>query len=186
MKKLCIRPFNAKTKDLQETIDEYIWGYDDDTFESVIGRLLQNREATVSTAESCTGGSIAKMIVSVPGSSAYFTGSVVAYDNSVKQSLLGVEQYSLDHFGAVSQPVVEQMALGGLKLLGTDYCIATTGIAGPTGGSDEKPVGTTWIAVASRQDVVSKLLTLGDNRERNILRASVAALNLLREVLLAE
>jgi nicotinamide-nucleotide amidase len=147
---------------------------------------LLEKEATVSTAERCTGGNIAKMITSVPGSSAYFKGSVVAYDNDVKQSLLSVAQYSLDHFGAVSQQVVEQMAVGVLKLMATDYAIATSGIAGPDGGTDEKPVGTTWIAVASKAGVTAKKFSFGDNRERNITRASSSALNMLREVLLAE
>ena len=180
------RTIEQQMKELEDTIPEYIWGYDNDTFESVVGRLLLEKKVSISTAESCTGGNIAKLITSVPGSSAYFKGSVVAYHNSIKQQLLGVEQYSLDHFGAVSQEVVEQMAKGALNLMETDYAIASSGIAGPDGGTADKPVGTTWIAVASRKGVVSKKFLFGDNRERNVTRASSSALNLLREILLSE
>ena len=177
---------DEKTKELQQTISQYIWGYDTDTFESVVGHLLLDKKASLSTAESCTGGTIAKLITSVPGSSAYFKGSIVAYDNAVKQNILGVKHETLSHFGAVSQQVVEQMAVGVMALLDTDYAIASSGIAGPDGGTDEKPVGTTWLAVASKSGVVSKKFSFGDSREHNTSKASTSALNFLREILLSE
>lgn len=180
------RIIDEKTKELQQTINEYIWGYDSDTFELVVGRLLLEKKASLATAESCTGGTIAKLITSVPGSSAYFKGSVVAYDNAVKLNILGVKHDTLTHYGAVSQQVVEQMAVGVMALLETDYAIASSGIAGPDGGTEEKPVGTTWLAVASKNGVFSKRFNFGDSREHNTTKASASALNFLREVLLSE
>ena len=163
---------------------DYIYGYDDEQLEQVIGRLLKQKDASLSTAESCTGGYVSHLITSVPGSSAYFVGSVVSYSNQVKMNQLGVTYSSLVQHGAVSKQVVEQMALGANHLLQTDYAIAISGIAGPEGGTDEKPVGLVWIAIAGPKGVQSQEFRFGDERDRNIRRAALAALNMLRKILL--
>jgi nicotinamide-nucleotide amidase len=147
----------------------------------VIGKLLKSTKKTVSTAESCTGGEIAHLLTSVPGSSSYFTGSVIAYANSVKTQLLGVEEYTIEKQGAVSEETVKEMAIGARKLFNTDYAIATSGIAGPDGGTEAKPVGTVWIAVASEKDVICEKNVFGNDRITNIRRFSLASLNLLRK-----
>jgi len=169
---------------LHKITDHYIFGYDDDTLESVIGRLLLDHGKTLSTAESCTGGSIAAHITSVSGSSNYFKGSIVAYDNMVKINTLNVRGDDIINFGAVSQQVVEQMAKGVLELFNTDYSIATSGIAGPTGGTPEKPVGTVWIAVASKNKVVSERYQFGEHRGRNITKSVMTSFNMLRRLIL--
>jgi nicotinamide-nucleotide amidase len=165
---------------IRQKVPMLVFGYDDILMEEVVGNLLNKNTTTVSTAESCTGGYLAHLITSIPGSSAYFKGSVVAYANDVKVNQLGVKQEDLDAHGAVSQEVVEQMATGIVKLTGTDYGLSTSGIAGPDGGSEEKPVGTVWIAMATSDKVVSKLLRLGEHRGRNIRISALAALNMLR------
>ena len=169
---------------LKELIPDYIYGYEKDKIEEVVGNLLRKRKSTLSLAESCTGGNIAHMITGISGSSDYYKGSIVAYSNELKESFLNVDPNSIIFHGAVSKQVVEQMALGANKQFNTDYSIASSGIAGPNGGSDEKPVGTVWIAVANKNRVISKKLTLGDNRERNILISSLSALNMLRLMLI--
>lgn len=169
---------------LKRIIPEYIWGFDDDTLEGVAGSLLRERKETVCTAESCTGGAIAGRITSVAGSSAYFKGSIVAYANQVKTNLLGIKPDVLQSHGAVSQETAEHMAQSARKLLHSDYAAGVTGIAGPDGGTEEKPVGTTWIAVSSHNKTMSRKYHFGDNRERNIIRASNAALAMLRELIL--
>ncbi|MEI6765084.1 MAG: competence/damage-inducible protein A [Bacteroidota bacterium] len=166
---------------LQKIIPELIFGYDGDTLQSIIGKLLLKRNMTVATAESCTGGRIAHLITSVPGSSAYFTGSVVAYDNAVKTGILGVQEDTIIEQGAVSEAVVMQMAEGVKQLFKTDFAVATSGIAGPSGATEGKPVGTTWIAVAGPEETIAIRVQFGDNRGRNISRASLYALNLLRK-----
>ena len=120
-------------------------------------RILTQRKKTLATAESCTGGAIASSITAVPGSSAMFLGAVVAYDNRIKQEVLGVSRDALEEHGAVSEAVVSQMAQGARERLGTDYAVATSGVAGPTGGSIDKPVGTVWIALAGPGGVEAKL-----------------------------
>ena len=165
---------------LKLLIPELIVGYGMDTLESVVTAILIEAGKTVCTAESCTGGMIAQMLTSVPGVSACFVGSVVAYSNDVKQHVLGVKSDALERFGAVSETVVIQMAEGAKRLLKTDYAIATSGIAGPQGGTEEKPVGTIWIALATPRKTIAKKFHFGDNRERNIKRSAAAALNLLR------
>ena len=165
-------------------IPDYIYGYDKDKLEQVVGELLSKKNASLSLAESCTGGNLAHMITSVSGSSSYFKGSIVAYSNTVKTDFLSVDSQLLIKHGAVSKQVVEQMAIGANLRFGTDYSIATSGVAGPNGGTEDKPVGTVWIAIAADEKVYSKKLTLGDNRERNILISSLSALNLLRLKLL--
>lgn len=165
---------------LYTLIPKLIFGEGDETLESVVGKLLLARTHTLSTAESCTGGAIAQKITSVPGSSSYFKGSVVAYANEIKQQILCVDGETLSNAGAVSEEVVRQMAEGARKLLGTDWAVSVSGIAGPDGGSPEKPVGTVWIAVAGADGTTAAKFLFGDNRERNIIRASIAALNMLR------
>lgn len=168
---------------LLELIPELVYGYDNDTLEEVVGRLLLEKDASVGTAESCTGGNIAHRITSVPGSSKYFLGSVVSYANDVKINQLGVKDSDLAVHGAVSEPVIRQMAEGLRNLLKVDYAVATSGIAGPDGGTEEKPVGTVWISVATPKVTVSKKFQFGVNRARNIHVSSTAALNMLRKQL---
>lgn len=167
-------------KKLTTYIPEIIFGYDDISLEEVISNKLMNTGCTLSTAESCTGGYIAHLITSIAGSSNYFKGAIVSYSNQVKESQLGVNSNILEKHGAVSREVIEQMAIGGKKQLKTDYCLATSGIAGPEGGTKEKPVGTIWIALATPTGVQSKLFHFGEHRGRNIRRSSLAALNMLR------
>ena len=169
---------------LQKIIPNQIYGYEDDTMEGVVGQLLSEKNETVATAESCTGGAVAKMITSVSGSSAYFEGSIISYSNQIKINQLQVEEKTLNVYGAVSQQVVEQMAIGVRRNLNTHYGLATSGIAGPTGGTPEKPVGTIWIATAGPNGVKSKKLNLGYSRERNIHVTSLSVLNMLRLELL--
>lgn len=169
---------------LNTIIPEIIFGYDNITLEEVVGRQLLSAGCTLSTAESCTGGYIAHLITSIAGSSAYFKGSVVSYSNDVKINQLGVDPVVLDKKGAVSREVIEQMALGGKNHLKTDYCLATSGIAGPDGGTSEKPVGTVWIALATPTGVHSKLFHFGEHRGRNIRRSALAALDMLRKELI--
>ncbi|HDO26966.1 MAG TPA: competence/damage-inducible protein A [Bacteroidetes bacterium] len=172
--------------DLNNYIPDLVYGYDEVTLEEVTGSLLRERNKTVSTAESCTGGYLAHLITSIPGSSDYYTGSVISYANSVKTGQLGVDPGDLEKYGAVSRQVVEQMALGIKEKLGTDYSLAVSGIAGPDGGTKEKPVGTVWIAVATSGNVKSKLFHFGEHRGRNIRRSALAALNMLRLEILKE
>jgi nicotinamide-nucleotide amidase len=174
---------DLQVEKLKAIIGDIIYGYDDITLEEVVGQLLREKGKTLSTAESCTGGYIAHLITSIAGSSDYFQGSVVSYSNEVKSKVLGVPESDLIEHGAVSQQVVEAMVIGVRKLMGTDYAVATSGIAGPTGGTPEKPVGTTWIAVATPEKVVSKLFHFGEHRGRNIRRAALAALEMLRKEL---
>lgn len=166
--------------ELKSMIGHLIYGEDTDSLQEVVGQLLLERKATVSTAESCTGGSIAGAITSVSGASVYFLGSIVSYDNEVKIGQLGVKPETLDAVGAVSEEVVCQMAEGVKSRLKTDYSIATSGIAGPAGGTEEKPVGTVWIAVSGPKGTQAKKFLFGDVRERNISRSVTAALNMLR------
>jgi nicotinamide-nucleotide amidase len=166
--------------ELHHLIPELIYGYENDSLESVVFRLLKAKNKTLSIAESCTGGYIAHRITSLQGSSAIFEGSVVAYSYEAKQHLLDVSLQTLEKFGAVSEQCVKEMAEGSKKIFQTDYAIAVSGIAGPGGATDEKPVGTVWIAVATPEKIVAKKFSYGDNRERNILRACSSALNLLR------
>ena len=165
-------------------IAEHVFGYDDISLEESLGILLKERGITLGTAESCTGGNIAKLITSIPGSSKYFTGSVVAYENRIKEEILGVERTALEEKGAVSKEVVEQMARGIMKFYGTDTAISTSGIAGPDGGTEDKPVGTTCICVAYGDKFFSKNYRFGGTRERIIDQASFSAMQLLRRLIL--
>lgn len=161
-----------------------LYGYGDEELEKIIGELLKRAGKTLSLAESCTGGTVASLITSVPGSSAYFKGGVIAYSNNIKVDILGVDPASIEKYGAVSREVVEQMAEGARKRMETDYSIATSGIAGPDGGTDEKPVGTIWIAVSAAEKTLSEVYRMGDHRGRNIRKSSLTALNMLRNLLL--
>jgi nicotinamide-nucleotide amidase len=167
-------------KELYPYAGKYIFGFDNDTLESVVGQLLASKGMTLATAESCTGGNIAHLITSIAGSSDYFKGSVVAYSNEIKEKLLGVPHQILNDHGAVSEETVIAMAEGIQARFTTDYAIAVSGIAGPGGGTDEKPVGTTWIAIATPTGTIARKFLLGDHRGRNIQKASKAALNMLR------
>ena len=164
---------------LKLLIPKNVIGEKDKKQEVLLGDLLKIYGKTMCTAESCTGGTIASMITSVPGSSAYFWGSIVSYDNSVKMNLLGVSKFDLEKYGAVSQQVVEQMAKGAITILKTDYAVSVSGVAGPDGGTPEKPVGTVWIAVASQNSVISKKLQFFNDRDINIKRAANSALAML-------
>lgn len=177
---------DKQVKELLTIIPEAVYGFDNDNMGIALGRMLMAEGRTMATAESCTGGSIAQFITSNPGSSAYFKGGVVAYSNEVKINLLGVPSELIKTVGAVSQEVAEAMALGAQKVLGVDYTVATTGIAGPDGGTDEKPVGTVWIAVAGPSGVSSKKYIFKHNRERNIIRTTHTALNMLRVLINTE
>ncbi len=169
---------NEKVAELYSIIPQYIFAEDEESMEITIGKLLVARNKTIGTAESCTGGNISTLITSVPGSSKYFKGSIVAYDNSIKTGLLGVNENLLTKFGAVSQQVVEAMAIGARRELKVDYAIATSGVAGPSGGTESKPVGTVWIAVSSEKRTVSQKLRLSADRKNNITRSSLSAINL--------
>lgn len=170
-----------ETAKLEQLVGAHVFGYDEDKLEMIVGNLLKNNNLSLSTAESCTGGLISFMITSIPGSSAYYQGGVVAYSNNVKTSQLNVSPYSLIMNGAVSQPVVEQMADGARNKFNTDFAVAVSGIAGPTGATEEKPVGTTWIAVASKKRIVSHLYNFGEDRGRNMQKAAISALFMLRK-----
>lgn len=166
---------------LFEIIPEHVYGEEQDTLEQRVGETLLKLGATLATAESCTGGYLAHLITSVPGSSSYYKGSVLAYDNQVKKNLLEVNAEDIEKYGAVSKEVVEAMAVGVKKLIGTDYALASSGIAGPEGGTVEKPVGTIWVAIAGPQFVKSIKYQFGANRMSNIKRTASA---LLMELLL--
>ena len=157
-----------------------ISGYDEDTLEGVIGKMLKQKNLLLSTAESCTGGYLAHLITSIPGSSNYFQGSVIAYANELKMKKLGVKQETLRDFGAVSEQTVKEMVAGAIHFLQTDMAIATSGIAGPDGGTPDKPVGTIWIAVGNKEKTVTRKLQLGKDRIRNIQYTAIHALNMLR------
>jgi nicotinamide-nucleotide amidase len=162
------------------SIAEYVYGYDGETLESAIGKLLKNSGKTLALAESCTGGYISHLITSIAGSSAYFSGSVIPYHNQFKENILGVRGETLKVHGAVSEETVREMADGVRKLFGADFGLSSSGIAGPDGGSKEKPVGTVWIACAGEGFSEAKKLQLSQDRMLNIQVTGVAVLNLLR------
>ena len=147
--------------------------------EEIVGELLREKKLSLSTAESCTGGSIAALVTSVPGSSAYFNGGIVAYSNEVKMALLHVSAETLEKYGAVSRETVTEMARGAMKALKTDCAVATSGIAGPGGGSREKPVGTVWIAAPYKNEIVTFRQEGDDGRAENVQKAVQNALMML-------
>lgn len=175
---------NRKLKILEQRIGDAIYGYDDDTLQSVLGRILRENSMTVAVAESCTGGLVASLITDVPGSSDYFKGGVVSYWNEVKRDILGVGEEILNYFGAVSEPTAVMMAEGVRKLLKTDVGLATTGIAGPTGGTPEKPVGLVYMAVSFRGDVTVKKKVFKGDRLFVKKQAAYTILDLARRKIL--
>ncbi len=178
----------AQAAKLKPLISNHIFGYETDTLPQIIGRLLLDRKQTLSTAESCTGGNISAQIVCVPGSSAYFLGGVISYSNEAKKAQLGVKIKTINKFGAVSSETVIEMAMGTLKRFKTNYSIAISGIAGPDGGTPDKPVGTVWVAISDKKGGVisQKFMIGGNNRERNIQVATLFALNMLRKRIIEE
>ncbi len=174
----------AYFKEVEAAYPDNFFGYGDISLVEVVGNLLKEGNFTLSTAESCTGGAIGAAIVSVSGSSAYFQGGFLTYSNELKHQELGVSQQLFETVGAVSEEVVIAMAKGCQQRLKTDFTIAVSGIAGPDGGTDEKPVGTVWVAIATPNEIVTKKLLLSDNRERIISRTVLTALNLLRTTLM--
>jgi nicotinamide-nucleotide amidase len=166
---------------LFEVIPNLIYADNEESLEMTIGRLLKKKKQSLCTAESCTGGKIASLITSIAGSSEYYKGSVIAYDNAVKKDVLKVPVDLIQRYGAVSEQVVIRMAEGARRLLKTDYSVATSGIAGPDGGTEDKPAGTLWIAVSSAKGTVAEKHQFVQDRVTNINRFAYAALNLLRK-----
>ena len=161
---------------LKLIVGDNIYGYDDETISSVIGKLLNQKGATVATAESCTGGLIGNMITEVSGSSAYYKGGIVAYSNELKERLLGVRHETLEQYGAVSEETAIEMARGCLAVTGADYAIATTGISGPTGATEEKPLGLVYVAIASCEEVVCNRYVFTTTRQQHQQRTANQAL----------
>lgn len=175
---------DEEVEKLLKIIPELVYGYGNDTLEEIVGKLLKERNQTLVTAESCTGGYLAHLITSIAGSSSYYLGSIISYSNDLKIKLLGVDARDIETQGAVSEAVVKSMAGNARERLGSDYAVAVSGIAGPDGGTELKPVGTTWIAIATPDKVVAQKFMFGEHRERNIHRAAISALNMLRKILL--
>ena len=169
----------SELKGLKAILGDIIYSEKDDTLESAVGDLLKAYGKTLSTAESCTGGMISSLITSVPGSSEYFLGSVTSYANGVKENVLGVPAEIIAEHGAVSSECVAAMAEGVRRITSSDYSVATSGIAGPGGGSEEKPVGTVWIGVSSDNGTETFRLKFNSDRKRNIERFSSSALHIL-------
>jgi len=165
---------------LRPLLGSALYGENEETLESVIGDYLLKCGKKISVAESCTSGKLSSLLTSIPGSSAYFSGGVVAYDNSIKMNILGVKEETLEKYGAVSCECVKEMAEGAKSLMKTDYAIATSGIAGPSGGTDTKPVGTICIAIVGPDFVETHVKVFNGDRVRNVQRFSAEALNLLR------
>lgn len=179
-----ISKIDAEIDKLKTYLPTEIYGFDTDTLEMAVGKLLTEKNKTLATAESCTGGNIAHMITSVSGASAYFKGTVVAYANEIKEKILGVDKNDIEMHGAVSQQVVIAMAQGVRKLMATDLAVATSGVAGPDGGTPNKPVGTVWIAIAYNETTTAQVFNFGNDRLLNINKASAAALDMIRRCLI--
>ena len=180
------REIERRFDELRRLIPQYVVGYETASVQELVHRRLIESGRSLATAESCTGGTIAARFTALPGASAYFRCGVVAYANSAKEQLLGVDPQTLRRCGAVSEGVARQMAEGARRIAGADYAVATTGIAGPTGGSAEKPVGTVWIAVATPGGTAAVCRQCGTDRGQIVDRASAFAIGLLREALDAE
>jgi nicotinamide-nucleotide amidase len=180
-KEITEQEINSQFEALKKLTAEWIVIDSDLTIQEAVGKLLKEKNKTVSTAESCTGGYIAHLITSIAGSSAYYKGSVVSYANEIKENLLRVNENTIATVGAVSEETVCEMVKGALALLNTDYAIATSGIMGPDGGSAEKPVGTAWVAVGSHEKTVAQKFYFRFNRDRNIELTATNALNMLRK-----
>ena len=169
---------------LEAMLPDLIFGYEEESLEKVIGQLLLQQGKTFGTAESCTGGYVAHLITSIAGASDYFPGTVVSYSNELKIKLLGVSPETLDQHGAVSEQTVREMAQGALTALGVDVALAISGIAGPGGGTPDKPVGTVWMAVADQNRTLSQKHVFGRDRIKNIQMSGTYALNFVRKFLL--
>jgi nicotinamide-nucleotide amidase len=182
---------DREIEQLKNLIEKYIFGYEaygeePPTVEAIVSELLRERKQTVALAESCTGGYISSLFTAIPGASEIFKGAIVPYTNKSKHTLLQVDEKLFETVGSVSKEVVEQLALNVVKKFDSDYSISVSGIAGPTGATEQKPVGTVWIAVASKEKVIALKFMFGNNRQRNIIMTASAAINLLRRVILKE
>ena len=166
--------------EIYNELPHYVYGVESQTLSEVIGLICQEKNVSIGTVESLTGGAVAQDIVSRPGASAYFKGSIVAYDPAVKISLVNVSSESIEANGLVSEEIARQMAENGRKKLNVDYCISTTGVAGPDGGTEDIPVGTVWVAIAGPSRTFVQHFRFGDDRERNIKMTVLTTLNLLR------
>lgn len=189
--KLRLTGFGISKEELEKAVDgqieavlpligKYVYGFNSETLETAIAKLLTAEKKTIALAESCSGGYISHLITSVQGSSAYYQGGIIPYHNQFKNQILGVSKENLSRFGAVSEETVTEMATGVRKLFNADFGLASSGIAGPTGGTEEKPVGTVWIACAMNGHVETKKLQLTQDRMLNIQLTGVAVLNMLR------
>ncbi|MNK32864.1 Nicotinamide-nucleotide amidohydrolase PncC [compost metagenome] len=167
-------------EELKKMIPLYLYGEEEETLPEVIGKLLLEKGQTIGTVESCTGGSVMAALTSVSGASAYVLGGLVTYSNELKMKLAHVNSGTLEQFGAVSEETVWEMAAGGKKIVGTDWCISVSGVAGPLGGSDEKPVGTVWIAIDGPDRRISRKFLFGTDRQRTVQMTVLTALNMLR------
>ena len=174
-----VEKLNEITAQLKTALNGLSFTQGEEKPEDFCAKQLKTLNRTVACAESCTGGNIAHLITSVPGASSYFLGGVVSYANEVKINVLGVNKNDLEKFGAVSEPVALQMAQGVRRVTGAEYAVSTTGVAGPDGGTPQKPVGTVWIAVAGPNGATAQKFLFSHTRERNIGKASVTALRLL-------
>jgi nicotinamide-nucleotide amidase len=177
---------NILTRRLTELVGQYIYGYGEEPLEVIVGKLLIEKKITLSIAESCTGGYLSHLITSVPGSSAYFQGSMIPYSYEIKMAQLGVKTETLEKYGAVSEETIREMATLVRSKFNTDIGVATSGIAGPGGATSEKPVGTVWIAYTDKNRTIARKLQLSKDRMINIHLASTAVLNLIRLNLLEE
>lgn len=175
---------NGYFDELRKKLPQYAYGMNEETIFDAVGELLKSKNKTLGTVESCTGGGIASSFVAKSGSSTFFHGGLITYSNALKHKLAQVSLETLEKYGAVSEEVAKQMALGGNKVLGTDYAIAVTGIAGPDGGSEDKPVGTVWMAIATPDGVFTEHYLFGEHRGRNIEKTELYAANFLRKLIL--
>ena len=174
---------DKEIEDILPTIKKFVFGFGDIQIEDAVGEILKSRELKIATAESCTGGFLAHRLTAVPGSSEYYWGSVISYHNDIKKGALDVSEKTLDTYGAVSEETASEMAIGIRKKFKTDIGISTTGIAGPDGGTEEKPVGTVWMAISFGKSVVTRKIQLPGTRILNIEYTAIHALNFLRQTL---
>lgn len=174
---------NDLFQELEERLPENIFGYDNCSLEEALGQALLQKHSSVGTVESCTAGLLAQRIASVPGASAYYQGALLTYSNQLKVQIAQVNADILNEFGAVSEQVAKEMAANGKKILGVDYCLSTTGVAGPSGGSPEKSVGLVWVGLAGPNGTFAKQFRFGDNRQRNLDMTVLSAMNWLRYLL---
>jgi len=173
-------------KEIENILGDLVYGHGKETLSSTIGKIALEKGLSIGTAESCTGGMVSSKIIQTPGSSVYFRGAITTYSNELKNRILGVKMDTLNTYGAVSEQTVREMVLGANNHLGVDVSVAVSGIAGPSGGSEEKPVGTVWIACGNESKMDTLKIRAGKNREKNIEYASNYALNVLRKFLKAQ